>query len=177
MSRAFGGAALTPAQSQSTDILRKTLMKTIFFPKWSLVAFADWTVCAADSDILQRTAKPAHGMPFKMSQHYHRVVLQHVPADRHFLEVLPALDRNHHGTVLVHDVYRAEIPAVDLEGFAMIGSRKPLALIQSVGFHQAAIRNMLLQGFHHLPRKNIGTMRLTGVYFDSYLSADLLIDL
>ena len=38
------GAALTPAQSQSTDMFRSTLMKTIRLPKWSIEAFADSTM-------------------------------------------------------------------------------------------------------------------------------------
>jgi len=45
--------------------------------------------------------------------------MKHVFADRHFLEMLPAFNGDHHRAVLVHDVHWAEIPAVDLNGFAM----------------------------------------------------------
>ncbi len=137
---------------------------------------ADGPVRAADGDILHRTAEAAHGVPLEMGQHHHRVVIKHVFADRHFLETLPAFNGDHHRAVLVHDVHRAEIPAVDLEGFAMIRRCVSLALVQGIGFHQSAVGNMLLQGFHHVPRQDVGAVRLAGMHLDGCLSGNTPID-
>ena len=49
-------------------------------------------VRAANGDILQGTAEAAHGVTFEMGQHQHRVVIQHMFADRHFLEIASRLD-------------------------------------------------------------------------------------
>ena len=91
------------------------------------------------------------------------------------MKSLPALTGNHHRAVLVHNVHRTEIPAVDLNGFAMIGRSISLALIQSIGFHQVAVGNLLLQGFHHFPRQNIGAVRLAGVQLDGDFAGDFLL--
>jgi len=134
-------------------------------------------VSAADGDILQRTAEAARGVPFEMRQHHHRVIIKHVFSDRHSLEMFPALHGDHHRAVLVHDVYRAEIPVVDPDGFAMIRRSISLAYIQGIGVHQVAVGNMLLQAFYHFPPQYIGAMRLTGVQLDPYFAGHALIDL
>lgn len=90
---------------------------------------ACWPVHAAKGDILERSAETAHGVPFEMGEHQHRVVIQHMFADLHFFEVLPAFDRDHHRAVLVHNVYRTEIRAVDLRGFPMIGRGVSIAFV------------------------------------------------
>ena len=54
MSGIVGSAAARPAQSQSTDMRRITLMKQMRFPKWSHVALAD-------SDMVSmRSSLPGH---------------------------------------------------------------------------------------------------------------------
>ena len=92
------------------------------------------------------------------------------------LKCLPAFNGDHHRPVLVHDIHRAEIPSIDLNGFAMIGRSISLALIQGICFHQVAIGNMLLQGFHHVSRQYIRTVRLAGVQLDACFACDILVD-
>ncbi|MGA7831490.1 MAG: hypothetical protein WCA21_11055 [Terracidiphilus sp.] len=98
-------------------------------------------------------------------------------ADRHFFEVLPSFNGDHHSAVLVHNVDGAKIPAVDLKGFAVLGRRVSLALIERVGFDQATIGNVLLQGSYHFARENVGTVRFAGMQLDGDLSTDCCIDL
>jgi len=58
-----------------------------------------------------------------------------------------------------------------------MGRRVSLALIERVGFDQAAIGNVLLQGSYHFARENIGAVRFAGMQLDRDLSADCCIDL
>jgi hypothetical protein len=58
----------------------------------------------------------------------------------------------------------------------MIGGSMSFPLIEGVGFHQIAVGDPLLQGFHHVPRQYIGAVRLAGVQLDSDPACYALVD-
>ena len=127
------------------------------------LTFADLTGSAADRDIFHRTAESAHGVTFKVSQHQHRVVIDDAFAHRDFFEMESVTNRQIDITVLIHDIDRAERPAVNFKGLSMIGSVFSSAAVQGIRFNDRAIGNGLLQGLDHVTRKNIGTVRFSGV--------------
>lgn len=99
-----------------------------------------------------------------------------MPAHRHLLKALPAFNGDHHRAILVHDVHRAEIPTVDLYGFAMVGGRKSFALIQRIGFNQITVGNVPLKRFDPFPRYDIGAVGFAGVQLDADFACDPFID-
>jgi hypothetical protein len=57
----------------------------------------------------------------------------------------PAFNWDHNRAILVPDVHRTEIPAVDLDGLAVIRRSVSLPFIKRIGFHQITVGNMLQQ--------------------------------
>ena len=70
--------------------------------------------------------------------------------------MLTVADRKINGALCVHDINRAERPAVDLQCFQMALSCIAVALIERVGFYDGAVRDLLLQCFDQLARQNVG---------------------
>jgi hypothetical protein len=64
------------------------------------------------------------------------VVIKQVFAYLHLFETLPAFNGDHYRPVLVHDVDRAEIPAVDPDGFTMVRRGASLPLVERIGLDE-----------------------------------------
>lgn len=76
----------------------------------------------------------------------------------------------------VHDINRAERPAVDLQRFQMALGGIAVALIERVGFYDGAVGDLLLQRFDQLARQNVGPVLFAGVQLDSYLAVNTFVD-
>lgn len=97
--------------------------------------FADSAVSAADSQIFHRPAETTHSVPFKMRQHQHRIIINDIFTHGNFLEMPAAAYRQQHCTLCIHDIHRAERPAVDTQGFNVISGRISIAMIKSIRFY------------------------------------------
>ena len=140
------------------------------------LTFADLTGSAADRDIFHRTAESAHGVTFKVSQHQHRVVIDDAFAHRDFFEMESVTNRQIDITVLIHDIDRAERPAVNFKGLSMVGSVFSSAAVKRVRFNNRAVRNRLLQSLNHVARENIRSVWFAGMQLDRYFSVDFFVD-
>ena len=139
-------------------------------------ALADAPVGAADADVLVGAAEASHGMALEMGQGKETVVIRHVRAVGHLLHPFAALNGQGDGALLVHDIHRAEIPAVDLESFAVLLGGIAAALIVSVGLHDDRVVKLLLGGEQFLhPRAwdDVGAVGLAGVELDGDLSSQI----
>ena len=77
--------------------------------------------------------------------------------------MLAAFHRKHDGAVFIHDVNRAESPAIDFQGFTMLLRGVPIADVKRVGFYNVAVGNTLLERLHHITGQNIRTVAFAGV--------------
>lgn len=99
-------------------------------------------------------------------------------AHGHLGEPLAALDRQHHGAILVHDVHRAEGPAVHLEGFAVLLGGVAVAFIIGVGFHNVGVGQVVFnQRLHPGAGDDVGTVLFAGVRLDRHLAGQAAPDL
>ena len=121
---------------------------------------------AADGDILERTAKTAHRMALEVGQHQHGIIVEQVLAHGHFLEVPSAGDGQGDVAVGIHDVHRAEGPAVGPQGLAVAFRGLAGAGVEDVALHDGALRDAGLQGPHHVARQDVGAVGLTGMELD-----------
>ena len=80
-------------------------------------------VSAADADVLVRVAEATHRMAFEVCEHDKRVIAQHVAADADRIKPFAASDRQLYHAVLIHNVDRAERPAIGFQGLAMLLGR------------------------------------------------------
>ena len=85
-------------------------------------------------------------MPLKVREDQHRIVIDDMAAHRNFLEVLAAFNGQIHRSLSVHDVNRAEGPAVDFKGLEVILGGVAVAVIERVGLDNRALRDACLQG-------------------------------
>ena len=115
-------------------------------------------------------------MALEVSQHQHRVVIDNAFAHCDFFKVESVTNRQIDITVLIHDIDRAESPAVNFKGLSMVGSILSSAAVQGIRFNDRAVRNGLLQSLNHVTRKNIGTVRFSGVQFDRHFPVNFFID-
>ena len=119
------------------------------------LALADLAGSTADGDILQGTAIAAHGMAFEMSQDNHRIVVDDVAAHGDFLQVLAAADGQIDRAFFIHDIDRAESPAIDLQrSDGKLSYSGPL--IERIGFDNRTVRTWAI--FDHLLRQDIGAI-------------------
>ena len=137
---------------------------------------ADLPVGAADGDVLHGTAEAAHGVALEVGQDDHGVVVADVLAHRDGLEVLAALHGEHRRAFGVHDVDRAEGPAVHLEGFKVLFRRVAVSHVERVRFDDRAVGNVLLEGFDHVARQNVRAVAFTRVELDRDLPDDFFVD-
>ena len=79
-------------------------------------------------------------------------------------------------TVLIHDIDRAERPAVNFKGLSMVGSVFSSAAVKRVRFNNRAVRNRLLQSLNHVARENIRSVWFAGMQLDRYFSVDFFVD-
>ena len=162
------GIAPVPSQSQDTDILRHNIdvhnvapeevdgclgrfgyaLHQLFFGDGPQIvrarhgvdfSFADAAVGAANAQVLIRSAEAAHGVALEVGKREHRVVVQHMGAHVHFIKPLAAGNGQGSNTFFVHDVYRAERPAVVGDGFAMLFGGVAVAFVIGVGFDDGGI--------------------------------------
>ena len=98
-------------------------------------------------------------------------------AHRHFLKVLAALHGEVHRTFFVHDVHRAERPAVNFQRFAVLFRRVAIAVVKRIRFHNRAARNLLHQFGHHQARQNVGAVPFAGVQLHGDLAREVAADL
>ena len=71
-------------------------------------------------------------MALEVREDQHRIVVDDVPAHRNFLKVLAAFNGQIHRALSVHDVNRAEGPAVGPQGFTMPFRGLPRTGIQNI---------------------------------------------
>jgi hypothetical protein len=110
-------------------------------------------------------------MALEVGQGQEGIIAQDVGALGHFGEPLAALDGEHDGTLLVHDVHGAEGPAVDPEGLAVLFGGIAVALVEGVGLYDRGLRGA--GGKEVLDPgggDDIGAVLLAGVELDSQLS-------
>ena len=84
-------------------------------------------------------------------------------AHGHLLKVEAVAHGQVHVAFLVHDVNGAEVPAVDLQGFAVACRGIPVTLVECVGLHNSAVGNLGLESPDHVPGQNVGSVLFTGV--------------
>ena len=77
----------------------------------------------------------------------------------------------------VHDVDRAEGPAVDLKRFKMLFGRVAVALIERVGLDNRAVGNGCLKRFDEFAGQDVGTVLFTSMQLDGNVTVNALIDL
>ena len=140
------------------------------------LCLADAAGCAADSQIFHGAAEAAHGVTLEVRQHEHGVVVDDVFAHGNFFEVLAVADGQINCALCVHDVDRAERPAVDLQRFQMALGGIAVTLIERVGFYDGAVGDLLLQRFDQLERQNVGPVLFAGVQLDSYHAVYTFVD-
>lgn len=80
-------------------------------------------VSASDADVLVRAAEATHRMAFEVCEHDKRVMAQHVVADSDRIKPFAASDRQLCHAVLIHNVDRAERPAIDLKRLSVLLGR------------------------------------------------------
>ena len=165
------------------DALHQLLLRDIVgaFGRVDLL-LADAPVGTADADVLVAAAEATHGVALEVGQHQERVIVQHALAHVHLLKPLAALDGERGHAVLVGDVHRAEGPAVDGQGLAVLLGGVAAALIIGVGlddggFGQARSEQLLHPG----AGDDVGSLSLAGVELDRHLAGqhrgDLVVDL
>ena len=115
-------------------------------------------------------------MPLKVREDQHRIVVDDVAAHRNFLEVLAAFNGQIHRSLSVHDVNRAEGPAVDFKGLEVILGGVAVAVIERVGLDNRALRDTCLQGLHHFARQDVGTVTLAGMELNGDLARQIVLD-
>lgn len=87
-----------------------------------------------------------------------------------------ALHRQHHRALGIHDVHRAESPAVDFQGFTVVFRGVALTVVKRVRFNDGAVGNACLKGLYHLARQDVGAVALTGVQLNGDFAGDLALD-
>ena len=115
-------------------------------------------------------------MPLKVREDQHRIVIDDMAAHRNFLEVLAAFNWQIHRSLSVHDVNRAEGPAVDFKGLEVILGGVAVAVIEGVRFDNRALRDACLQGLHHFARQDVGTVTLAGMELNGDLARQIVLD-
>ncbi len=145
-------------------------------PAPMLHQLANLPVGTADGDIFKRAAKAAHAVPFKMRQHHHAVIIYKAFAYGHFFKMPAAADWQHHSSMLVHNIYRAEIPAVGPDCFAVALRSAAPAAVGSVGFYNYAAGNLLLHRLDKAARQKVSAALLARMYFYGYFAFYLAFD-
>ena len=140
----------------------------------------DPSIRAADTDILVGTAESAHHMSLKMCQNNERIIVRHMRAVRHLLHPLTARNRKQHRSLFIHDVHRAESPAVDLQGLSMIFGIVAITVIVGIRLNNHSILKLRLccqKLLHPRTRNDVWSLRLTGMQLYANLACDLTVDL
>lgn len=137
-------------------------------------SFTNPTICAADTDVFIGSTESTHRMTFEMRQRYHGIIIQHMISYRHLSEPFSVFYRKHGGSFFIHDVYRAECPAIHLQCLAVCFCCITVAFVISVCLDDRYIRQFFLhQMFYPLSRDDIWTVFLTGMQLDTYFSFDI----
>ncbi len=138
--------------------------------------FADASVRHTDGQVFVGAAETAHGMSLKVGQCHQGIILGDVAAHRHFLKIFTAFYRQHHRTLFVQNIHRAEGPAVHLQRLPVPFRRITVSVIVRVGFHNRRARNILFNQFLHPGTgNNIGAVLFAGVQFDGHFACDILV--
>ena len=105
-----------------------------------------WPEARTNGDILHRASETTHSMTLKVSQHQHGVIVDNVLAHSNFFQVEAAVNRQVDKAVFVHDIDRAECPAVDFDSFAMAFRCVAVAFVKCICFDDVAVWNRRLKG-------------------------------
>ena len=136
-------------------------------------------VRTADPDVLVGAAETAHDMALEMGQDKERIIAQQVAADRDLRDPLGPRDRKHGGAFLIHDIDRAEGPAVMSDRLAVLFGRIAVAGIEGIGINDLCVLQFRLlfdQVLHPGSGDDIGAVLLTGVEFDCHLPDHISVD-
>ena len=158
------GSARQPSQSRPLIVAALPLVDHLL---------ADPAVGAADADVLVAAAEAAHGVALEVGQHNKGIVVGKGLAHGHVVEPLAAIHGQIHSALGVGDVHRAEGPAIDLQGLAVLFGGVAVALIEGVGLDDGSLRQVALhQLLHPLVGDDVRTVLLAGVQLDGYLAPD-----
>ena len=136
--------------------------------------FSDASVCAADTDVLIGSAEAAHGMSFEMGQSQEGVVVCQVLTYGHFFEPFAAFNREQSCAVLVHDVYGAEGPAVDLQGLPVRFGGVAVAFVVGVSLDDIAVRDIVFDKcLYPRTRNDVRAVLFAGVQLDGYFAGQV----
>ena len=113
-------------------------------------------------------------MSLEVSEHNEGVVIRKSSAHRHLLQVL-SVHREINAAIRVHDVNRAERPAIHLQRFEVILRRVAVTFIKGVRFHNRAVRHLSLEGFHHIARQDIRAVAFARMELDAHTAGDVVI--
>ena len=111
-----------------------------------------------------------------MGEHDHGIIIHDMAAHGDFLEVLAAPYGKLHRAFLIHDVHRAEVPAVHLDGLAVQLRGVAVALVERVRFHDIAVRHLSLERLHHVAGQDVRAVLFARVQLDGHLAVNTLID-
>ena len=114
-------------------------------------------------------------MTFEVRQDKHGIVIGYALAHGHFFQVEAVGHWQIYIAMLIHDIDRAECPAIDLECFAMLCRGIAVAMIKGIGFHNGTIRDFGLQGFDKIPWDDIWTVFFASMHLDGHLAVNALI--
>lgn len=137
-------------------------------------------VSAADADVLVRVAEATHRMAFEVCEHDKRVIAQHVVADADRIKPFAASDRQLCHAVPIHNVDRAERPAIDLKRLSLLFGRVAVALVVGVRLDDMGILKLgllLMKRLDPVPRKDFRAMLLAGVELEPHFSVDVSVHL
>ena len=133
----------------------------------------DAPVRAADADVFVAAAEAALGVALEVGQDHHGIVIFQVGTHKHPGEPFAALDGEGVCALLVHDIHRAEGPAVDLQRLPVLLGGVAVSRIIGVGLHDGGIMDRALhQGPHPVPGDDVGAVLLAGVQLHRDFSAN-----
>ena len=138
---------------------------------------ADFTVGAANADVLVRAAEAALAVALEVGEHEQGIVGEQMLAHVHLRKPLAAVYRQGHSAILVHDVHGRERPAVVQNGFAVLFGGIAVAGVIGVGFDDDRAGQVALQKrLHPRPGDDVGAVFFAGVQFHAHIAGDVAAD-
>ena len=139
---------------------------------------ADAAVRAAYAYVLVAATESTHGVPLKVRQGHHGIVVQQILAHGHLLEPLAAFHWQEGRALCIHDIHRAEGPAIYLESLAMLFSGVAVTFVIGICFDNVRVRQIPFhQGLHPFAGDDVRAVLLARMQFDTHAAFDLAIHL
>lgn len=136
--------------------------------------FTDATVGAPDADILVATAKATLGVAFEMSEDDKGIVIEDMAAHGHTGEPFTAADGKSDGILLIEDVNGTKVPAVDLQGLAVLLGGVTVADVVGVGLNDRCIREFFLdEGLNPIAGDDVRAVLLASMELDADTPGDV----